>query len=226
MEKFCPKCGKTVEKVFGPKNVCVDCYRDMEDLVEIPEEINFVQCSVCGSYRIQNVWKKFESDEKLVFDVLRQYEDEDVKMSASFNKRGEVYDVEVLMEEDKKGRKVRQVAETRLVPEKKQCMKCSKYHGGYFEAILQIRGDVSNDMLGELMDSAAEVTEEDRNDFISNVEEIHGGFDVYVSSKKMLRSLLEDLKNEFRVEEKWSKELVGQEEGEEVYRTVVSARIK
>lgn len=225
MEKFCPKCGKTVEKLFGPRKVCVDCYREAHDFVEIPDEINFDQCSVCGNYKIKNVWKGFESDEKLVFDVLGQYEKEDVEMGASFKRQGEVYNVKVVMEENINGERIRQVKEVQLVPEKKQCRKCSRFHGGYFEAILQIRGDVTENIFGEMMEFAGRKTSEDRSNFVSNVEEIHGGYDVYVSSMNMLRSILQFLKERLKVEEEWSKELVGQKEGQEVYRTVVSARI-
>ena len=225
MEKFCPRCGKTVDKLFGPRKVCIDCFRDTQDFVELPDEIRFEQCSVCGNYRIKNVWKEFESDEKLVFDVLGQYEKENVEMGASFRRQGEIYDVNVVMEKEVNGEIVRQVKELEMVPEKTQCMKCSRFHGGYFEAILQIRGKINQDIFGNMMEFAGRKTSEDRSNFVSNVEEIHGGYDVYVSSMNMLRSLLNFLKDDFGVEEKWSKELVGQKEGQEVYRTVVSARI-
>ncbi len=225
MEKFCPRCGKTVEKVHGPKNVCADCYRTTEDFVEIPEEIEFIQCPVCGNYRIENVWKDFEGDQKLVYDVLKQFEKEEVEMAVSFKKRRNKYIVEVMMEVQDAGDTIRQVKNTELVPKEKQCKKCSRYQGGYFEAILQLRGKISEDMFGELMEKAGRMTSKDRSDFVSNVEEIHGGYDVYVSSLKMLRSILEDLNEEFDVDENWSRELVGRKDGEEIYRTVVSARI-
>ena len=225
MDKFCPRCGKTVDKLFGPRKVCIDCFRDTQDFVELPDEIRFEQCSVCGNYRINNVWKDFESDEKLVFDVLGQYEKEDVEMGASFRRQGEVYNVNVVMEREVNDEIVRQVKELEMIPEKTQCMKCSRFQGGYFEAILQIRGKINQDNFGNMMEFAGGKTSEDRSNFVSNVEEKHGGYDVYVSSMNMLRSLLEFLKEHHGVEEKWSKELVGQKEGQEVYRTVVSARI-
>ncbi len=225
MEKFCPRCGKTVKKVFGSKNVCSDCFRIIEDFVEIPDEIEFVQCSVCGSYRIKNVWKEFESDQKLVYDVLKKYEREDVEMSASFKKKGKKYDVKVLMEVEREGEQIRQVKKTLLFPEQKQCLKCSRYQGGYFEAIVQLRGGVSEDLFGELMERAGKITRKDRSDFVSDVKEIHEGYDLYVSSLKMARFLIDVLKEDFDVEENWSRELVGRKDGEEVFRTVVSVRV-
>ncbi len=225
MDKFCPRCGKTVEKVFGKNNVCTDCFRETEDFVEVPEEVRFVQCSVCGNYRIKNVWKKYESDEKMVYDVLKQFEKEDVEMAVSYQRRGERIFSELIMEVEENGETVRQVKNIVLTPEKKQCKKCSRVHGGYFEAILQLRGKINQNMLGDLMEKAGRRTFKDKSDFVSNVEEIHGGYDIYVSSLKMVRGILEDLKKDFNVEENWSREIVGRSDGEEVYRTVVSARV-
>ncbi len=225
MQKFCPRCGKEVEKVFGPRGLCSDCYSETAEFVELPDEITFDQCSVCRSYKVENTWNEFESDEKLVFDLLKPFEKEEVEMSAAFNREGEKYVVQVFMEKEENGEIVKQASEVVMRPEKTQCFKCSRYSGGYFEAILQLRGKVTDEMLGQLMDTAAEMTNKDRNDFISNVEEIHGGYDIYASSLKMVDRLVQQLEERFEVEEKRSRELVGEKDGEEVYRTVVSARV-
>ncbi|MDY6788853.1 MAG: 60S ribosomal export protein NMD3 [Candidatus Nanohaloarchaea archaeon] len=225
MQKFCPKCGEEADDLFGSRGLCRDCFEGAVDLVDLPEEITFDQCSVCASYKVKNTWKDFESDQKLIFDLLRPYEKEEVEMSASFRKKGEKYIVNVLMEKPVKGEIIQQTSEVVLKPEKKQCKKCARYAGGYFEVIVQLRGNISEDMFGELMESAGKVTSQDRNDFISNVEEIDQGYDVFVSSKKMARSMISFLEERFKLEKKWSRELVGEEEGEKIYRTVVSVRI-
>jgi NMD protein affecting ribosome stability and mRNA decay len=75
------------------------------------------------------------------------------------------------------------------------------------------------------MDEAAHVTDRDRSAFISNVEEIDNGYDLYLSNRKMARALLDHLKEQFNVDEQRSKELVGESDGEKQYRTVISARV-
>ncbi|MDY6778407.1 MAG: 60S ribosomal export protein NMD3 [Candidatus Nanohaloarchaea archaeon] len=224
MQKFCPKCGADVEQVFGSNGLCRDCFTEEHDLVELPDEITFRQCRVCGSYLVGHSWNEFESDEKLVYDLLEKYEEEEVEMSASFRQRGEVYLVNVLMRQTINGEEIEQTHEIRMEPEKTQCDKCSRHQGGYYEVILQLRG-LSEDAFGELMDTASGVTEQDRTDFIANVEERDGGYDVYASSRKMAEKLLQELREHFSVEEERSKELVGEEDGERVYRTVIAAHV-
>ncbi len=75
------------------------------------------------------------------------------------------------------------------------------------------------------MESAGRVTSKDRNDFISDVAETDNGYDVFVSSKKMARSLIQFLEERFQVDANWTRELVGEDDGERVYRTVVSVRL-
>ncbi|MDY6771083.1 MAG: 60S ribosomal export protein NMD3 [Candidatus Nanohaloarchaea archaeon] len=225
MQKFCPQCGKETDQLFGSKGLCRDCYSEHATFVDLPDEIRFDQCSVCGNYKVENVWKEFESDEKLIYDLLRKHEKESIEMSASFRKQGEKYVVNVLMEKQESGEIVQQTQEVVLKPQKTQCKKCSRFHGGYFEAIVQLRGNVSEAMFGRVMDHAADKTNEDRSDFVSNVEERDGGYDVYVSSNTMAEAILDFIDERFELEQERSKELVGEQEGQKVYRTVISARV-
>lgn len=225
MEQFCPKCGTSIEQPLGPKGLCKDCYRERHDLVDLPDEIRFDQCSQCKDYKIENTWHEFTGTQDMIFDLLKPYEDEDVEMSASFRSRGETYIVNVMMIDMVDGTQVEQTQEIELIPEKTQCKTCARFQGGYYEAIVQIRGSISEDMFGELMDAAADLTNKDRNHFISNVEERDGGYDVYVSSQAMANRIIDQLQEHASTDVTRTRERVGEKDGEPVFRNVISARV-
>ncbi|MCJ7450252.1 MAG: 60S ribosomal export protein NMD3 [Candidatus Nanohaloarchaeota archaeon QJJ-9] len=226
MQKFCPRCGEEVEKVYGNKGLCKDCFIDKEEFVEIPDEIEFRQCSVCKDYKLGNVWKEYKTDQNLVYDLISQYEKDNVDMSASYRKKGEKYVVNVMMVKEVDEKELKQTKEVVLKPEKTQCDKCSKFRGGYYNALLQLRGNITEDSLGELMDRASDLTNEDRNDFVADVVEKHGGYDIYTSTRSMAENLVNILKEKFEMEVKRSKKLVGKEDGQKVYKSTISARIE
>lgn len=225
MKQFCPKCGTSIDTPLGPKGLCKNCYRERHDLVELPDEIRFDQCSQCNDYKIQNTWNEFTGVQDMIFDLLKPHEEEDIEMSASFQSTGETYTVHVIMIDEIDGKQVEQTQKVQLVPEKTQCPTCARFHGGYFEAIVQLRGAISEDQFGTLMDAAADLTNEDKNHFISNVEERDGGYDIYTSSKTMAKRLVDQLQEHTSVDITRSRERIGEKDGEPVFRTVISARV-
>jgi len=225
MQQFCPKCGTETDQLFGSRGLCRDCYSEHTEFIELPDEIRFDQCSVCGDYKVENVWKDFDGDERLIYDLLRQYENDSIEMSASFRTQGETYIVNVLMERYEDGEPIQQTRELRLVPEKTQCRDCSRFHGGYFEVIVQLRGTISEAMFGKVMEHAGSVTEDDRSNFVSNVEQRDGGYDIYASSSAMADAIVDFIDERFTLETTRSKELVGADDGQEVYRTVIAVQI-
>lgn len=225
MDQFCPKCGASIDTPLGPKGLCKDCYRKRHDLVDLPDEIRFDQCSQCNDYKIENTWNEFTGTQDMIFDLLKPHEDESVEMSASYQTKGETYIVNVMMIDEIDGKQVEQTQRVKLVPEKTQCPTCARFQGGYYEAIVQLRGTISEAQFGELMDAAADLTNKDKNHFISNVEQRDGGYDVYVSSQAMANRIIDQLKDHANVDIKRSRERIGEKDGEPVFRNVISARV-
>jgi NMD protein affecting ribosome stability and mRNA decay len=225
MQQFCPKCGKETDSLLGPRGLCSDCFNETADLIDLPDEITFSQCTHCGNYRVHNTWNEFESDQQLVFDLLKPHEKEEIEMSASFRKKGEKYIVNVLMEDIVDGKHIQQTHEIELIPEKTQCRKCANFHGGAYDAIVQIRGTMTEAMFGTMMDKASDFTNKDRSHYIANVEEQDGGYDIYTSTTTMANKLIDILRENFTVDITKSRELVGEHDGQEQYRLVISARV-
>ena len=112
------------------------------------------------------------------------------------------------------------------------CPKCSKIKGSYFESILQVRcRDRSLDrgvkelILEQIEDMVERAAFENRDLFISKIEELHGGFDVYLSSNNLGRMISKELAAAYGAETKESSSLVGKKDGKDVYRITFLVRL-
>lgn len=225
MEQFCPQCGTSTDTLLGPRGLCRECYTESFEPLDIPDEITFEQCTHCNDYRIGNTWKEYRGDEPMVLAVLKQYEEEDIDVAVSFRRQGEVYIANLLIRDFEDGELIETTQEVTLRPEKTQCPKCSRYHGGHYSTIVQLRGEVTESSFGELMDRATEITNEDRNNFIANVEERDGGYDIYCSTDTMANGLVDILRDQYDPSVERSRELVGERDGEKQYRKTVAVRL-
>ncbi|MFB6076892.1 MAG: NMD3-related protein [Candidatus Nanohaloarchaea archaeon] len=235
METFCPKCGGETDGV-GPRGLCADCYLEEHDLLDVPERIDVERCEHCGAVKVGMDRVEVENDREFIYQVLDHEIDGEDVVAVRFEEPSDVverdddrgdwdYHVGIIVETEVDGEPLQQEIETWMYVEQDQCDVCSKFHGGYYEYKIQLRGDHLDDALDMVMGRAAEVTAEDREEFVSNVAEQDDGYDVYVSSRDMAEELLKVLREQYDLTEKRSRELIGQEEGQKVYRSVVSARI-
>ncbi|MDY6773966.1 MAG: 60S ribosomal export protein NMD3 [Candidatus Nanohaloarchaea archaeon] len=227
MRAPCPRCGDETEG-YGPHNLCRDCFLEEEELIEVPDEIHVERCSHCGRVRRGMDWVEVETDRELIAEVLENEVDTEKVSAVSFEETGDGYLLTLMVEATIEGETLQQEVETELEVEKVQCPTCAKFEGGYYEYVIQLRGGETGkveEALEEVMDRAAEVTDEDRENFVSDVEEVDGGYDLYVSNRETAEELLKVVRERYDMEEKRSKELVGREDGQEVYRSVVSARL-
>lgn len=223
LSKFCPRCGREVEELYGnKKKLCANCYPEKNELLEVPEIVEIEVCSVCGRMKDGGEWMEeytvqdqlslaFSSFNREEVEMRLQYwEEEDrtmVRVHASRGRMEASYDTEVRFD-------------------RTQCGTCSRFSSGFYKVKMQIRGDADLEKISnEVMDQAAEITNRDRNKFVSNVENTDHGVNVFLSTESMAKEILNRLKSRYDPEVKRSYELVGEENGEEVYRNVISVRI-
>ncbi|MFB6166970.1 MAG: NMD3-related protein [Candidatus Nanohaloarchaea archaeon] len=222
LSKFCPRCGKEVDELYGDeKKLCADCYPDKYDLLEIPDVVEITVCSVCGRMRKKGEWiEEFTVQEQLAAR-FEEFAREDVEMELQFWEdndkmfvrvhatKGDIetyYDAEVRFEQD-------------------QCPECSRFHGGFYKVEMQLRGEGDLERVTEeIAEKAAEMTNENRADFLSNVDKTGHGYDLYISTERMAKKILGMLRDRYDPEIKRSYELIGEEDGQEVYRNVISVR--
>lgn len=225
MKAFCPRCGDETQG-FGSRGLCKECYTNEEQLLELPDELSVERCQHCGRVKIGMEWLEADTDREVIYHVLdHEIDEDDLVQAVRFEETGDGYDVGVLVEREMNEETVQDEVLTNIVVEKVQCDLCSKFHGGFYRYQLQVRGEHVDDALERMMDAAADKTEQDREHFVSNVEEADGGYDVFVSTRDLAEELIKVVKEQYTVETTRTKELVGEQDGQRVYRSVVSVRI-
>jgi len=112
------------------------------------------------------------------------------------------------------------------------CAVCSLMRAGYYEAILQVRGEkkIPADKLAKieraLASNADKMMKDDRKIFISKVEKKPEGLDFYLSSINLARSMAEILKSNFQAKVTETAKLIGQERSRKrKFRVSVLARL-
>lgn len=223
LSKFCPRCGKETEELYGnKKKLCPDCYPDKNKLLEIPDVVEIDICSTCGRMKKHGEWieeytleeqlgARFEEFSEPEIDMELQYWEEDDKMLVRVHAfKGEMKDH----------------YDTELRINKQQCGTCSQFSGGFYKVKMQLRGEQDLEGVADSMaDTAAEVTNEDRGSFLSNIEKTSHGIDFYLSTEKIAGEILSMLKARHDPEVKRSYELISEEDGQKVYRNVISVRL-
>ena len=224
LSKFCPRCGEEAELYGQKKQLCADCFPEKKDLLEIPEKVEIKVCSVCGRMKHHGMWREEYTIQEQLGLKFSDFSEEDVRMELQFweEEDEEYMSVRVHSFRDD----IHDEKDVRAVFREVQCSECARFNGGFFKAKIQLRGNDLEPVSDAIVDKAAELTNENRKDFLSNVEQSEGGYDFFLSTEPMNKKILGMLRDRFDPDIKRSYELIGEENGEEVYRNVVSVRIE
>jgi nonsense-mediated mRNA decay protein 3 len=207
-------CGKKTDKLI--EGYCTDCYKKEKESLKIPEKFSFTVCSKCKRFKINNKWKWKE-----IMNLVREKADlkSDVRLSLEkYNNTNYIF-----VADSGKGRKY----EIRVHLNRIMCPDCTRRHGGYYEAILQVRGDeelIDEKVIDFIENKFLELEKSDKRAFF-RVKETKGGLDFYIGSKAAANKVSKLLKMRFGADIKKSFKLYGKKEGRNVYRNVISARI-
>lgn len=223
LSKFCPKCGREAEKLYGnKKKLCADCYGQTYNLIELPSTVELTVCPVCGRLRKKGEWLEEYTLQDQLAARFSEFSEPEVELELQYWEGDEKMFVRV---HTFKG-EIESSQDTELKIHNQTCDTCSKFEGGFYKVKMQLRGDVDLERVAEeLAEKAAETTNEDRKDFLSNIDKHRDGVDFYLSTEKIAGELLNSLKSRHDPEVKRSYELVGQEDGQKVYRNVISVRL-
>jgi nonsense-mediated mRNA decay protein 3 len=230
---FCVECGRDGE-VF--EALCAQCFLDRKKLVELPEVLDVTLCSSCANTLVGKKWAKEELD--AVIDQLissstwlnpalavlgrdsdKRFEDQN-NMSVLVKTSIRLGDQDRIVE---RGVRIRLKHGT--------CPVCSKRHGSYYEAIIQVRtgsGKLSLEKKSEIMEhvySRVKGPGPDGTSFISKVEEMHGGLDFYMGSNRDAKSVAKELAKRYGAKMNSSPRLHGKVKGKEVYRVTYLVRL-
>lgn len=227
--KFCPSCGRDADVLFS--GLCKRCFSGKAKLLEVPDKIEVKYCD-CGRINVRRKWKYYETIGAAIKDavIVNARALQGAKISADFRTPSVMEPLKIAVtataEAVLNGKTVSESKDIFVFLSRQACTVCGKRRAGYYEAIIQIRGAKSAEVL-ELVRSEIEIMFiDDESSYISRVEEKKEGIDVYIGAKIPARKAIEKAKKIYNVETKRSYKLAGTKNGKPVSRETMLLRVK
>ena len=233
---FCVKCGEECEESID--GLCISCWLDGRRLVDLPHHVDLHVCANCGEYDFGGRWVRRDpmvAIQDAAADVVMIVKGADVtSISTSVEEQDpRTFVVTVHAGCDVMGYPADGEASTIVRVKNTVCRRCSRQLGSYYEAILQIRsasGKLEDAMREEALamteNSVARQAATNRQLFITKMELVPGGVDVYLSSISLGKAITKELGDAFCAETKESPKLVGQTtDGQDMYRLTYLVRL-
>lgn len=233
---FCVKCGaENTETING---LCLDCFLNGRKLISMPHHVDLFRCANCEEFSIRDNWVKRTQDEAITQVALNTLaiipEAKLVSVGTMIEtQEDKTFVVHVQADLEIGGEMVTDESSVIVRLKNAVCKRCSRQLGSYYEAILQIRSGEKN-LSDELRDevvrwitaSVESQSKTNRQLFITKVQQVPGGVDIYISSISLGKALTRELSDIYGAEIKESSSLVGvSSDGQEVYRVTFLIRM-
>ncbi len=231
---FCVECGRE-----GPtfEGLCAECSLRKHPLVRPPEALDVTVCAHCDRVDVGGRWERLGVEEALpaLLEDRIPVDGRASRHAFAFTARREDDRnllLDVTLTADLHGLPAETSFRTRVRVKRGVCPTCSRQRGKYYEAILQVRAE-GRPVRREERDRAVAFVEgavarraaKGEEVFVSKVEDVRGGPDVYLSSNSAARSLARDLADAFRGTVGASPKVVGRRLGKDLYRVTYVVRI-
>jgi len=205
-ELICPRCGKTNDEVQFIEAFCINCY-PLD--IKIPNRIELEQCKSCKKIKIKGEWTPYKKKRMSDYIVA--------KCKGNFDD-AEYDDVENIIEFiiKRHGAEIKVKKEVNININSNMCRDCSRVSGGYFQGVIQLRG---NRKMIEKYEKKF-LSELEKKTFITRMDEKDGGVDIQIGNSKAVVALL----TQMRIKALITKKLVGAEQGRRLYRTTFRIR--
>ena len=200
----CPLCGRKSEVGL----FCSECYLKKNLKVELPGVIELTRCKGCNAFLLGGRWVKSMTEEDAIMRATQAALKTNVKrlektgaISIEAEKAQKGYDATVTIGLGESEIKKRARVDIKTVA----CPDCSRKAGGYFEAVLQLRGAVGKRTVEQIIENVRK--HKDRFSFVADVKRVRGGYDIYLGSKKSAEKIVREYRG--KAETKKSFEQVG-----------------
>lgn len=223
--KVCPKCGRTEKEVPFIGFFCRDCYLEEHPVVRIPERLELSYCVMCEriytgrwtEFSLEAVrdWltKRFRVDMDNAHISFSFPEVDEDRIAFNYIVRGKIEGVDV---------EVPGSGEIRL--KKTLCPRCARESGGYYEAIIQVRGSNIYEHAEEIANMV--VHGKGEYNFVAKVIERREGVDLYVGSRKIADKVAKRIEKKYGIKAVRSYTLVTEKNGKRLYRLTVALHFK
>jgi len=233
---FCVKCGVDIDKTIN--GLCIDCFLEDRSLTSLPHHIDVNVCTNCDSFQMGEYW--VESDRRIIAEqvtrnALEWLKDVDLIEAecTSLQQDEATFLVTVDSVLSIADCETEDVASTLVRFKNTVCKRCSRLLGNYYESIIQIRSggrtvsdELRNEVLERVESFVANQARTNRHLFITKMELVIGGVDVYLSSIPLGKTLSKALCDQYCAEGDESAKLVGQDrDGLDMYRVTYLVRL-
>lgn len=234
---FCPKCGNDSDVFYD--NVCKQCFVGDKKLIECPAVVYSKICPTCGSVFKKGKWSSKEDESETIIECVKDslkldYQAKNLILTISPKQLDySRYSAHIEAKAEIKGAPIEGAADAEVRISWETCDTCSRISGGYFEGIVQIRADrrlptqeeleKCNSIAGDVAVRSQE--KGDRLGFIAKTEGLYEGVDLYVGSIKLGKQICRAIIDVFGGKFTESPKLVGQKNGEDLYRITFALRL-
>ena len=234
---FCPECGKETGEFYNKR--CKECFLSNLLLIKCPSVIKIRVCPVCGAHFTAGKWNRETDQRKLLFyeiaGSIRMHPDaKHEKLDISEEKIDRSRSLaHITVSAIVSGLNVNAATDIEIRIKKETCDTCSRIAGGYYAGIVQLRAnhrlisekevnrciELADHLLKKLMENG------DRFAFISKIEELREGVDLYIGSATSCRQVCRAIIRELGGSYTTSSSLVGRKDGEDLYRITCALRL-
>lgn len=201
--KHCPVCNRSSDEVRFFGEFCEE-HAAKRLRSKLASEVSVTRCRDCGMIKVSGVFVP-ESRENMERLLASSYKPFSVKLVHSSNGIARM----LIRDERQEGLEVEQNAHLKV--ERVLCEEDSRKRGGYYEAVVQLRGEK------EKVSGLAALLQrylEKNGAFVAKVEEKEHGVDVFASDKKVAFAFI----SARHLKWKSSFELHGEKRGRRLYR--------
>lgn len=204
---LCVKCGLLADK----DGFCRKHFLDQHELFSIGN-IRMLLCD-CGAY-YDNKWNKNDV-EKTIPDIIKKNLKSSysiIKINSKKKRIGNRFIVTVFCEGIIKGMKKKEQKQMFIILKKRKCDNCVKLSGGYYEAVLQLRGKDADKLFRKLSTAKG----------ISNIEKLREGYDIKFIKKSAAKRIAKSLNKNHDVVRSFSH--AASKKGKRLYRDYYAVR--
>lgn len=177
MPIYCPTCNRSNEECQFIGEFCEFCIADKLRKT-IPKKVDVYQCRFCNRVKVGQTWVEAGNEKRALGKAIMHDLNNKFEVGVlDFGRRNRAKCMitkkldlgSVSFEED---------IEIKILHE--TCQRCFRISAGYYQGIVQLRGN--REKMDRMMAKLSRYLER-RDGYVTKVEEVQGGIDIYVSNK-------------------------------------------
>ncbi len=220
LKRFCPKCGVEADELYV--GLCINCSKKTKHAIDAPAKITVHVCE-CGKAAEKNKWIKYGNITQLINSIVLENikMPKKTKINVDFELPKEygttIIPVSVALKD-----MPQHIKTIEFVLKNTTCPACSRMHGGYYEAVIQIRAKKSLKEIYEFFKKEIESGfKKDKLSFIVKEGVVKNGKDLYVGSFKSAKKAAKKAETIYKLSRKTSYADFGMKDGKKLTRATI-----